>query len=76
MYRWKAQFRSRTTHSKYESRPPQAHLSMVIQICRGYPWRRGPSLGPIVEGMDIIVLLEMHEHEVCKVLNFEGYMKM
>ena len=38
--------------------------------------RRGPSLGPIVEGMDIIVLLELHEHEVCKVLNFEGYMKM
>jgi hypothetical protein len=43
--------------------------------CIGYPWRRGLGLGPIAEGKDIIILVEMHEHDGCKVPDFEGYKK-
>jgi hypothetical protein len=32
-------------------------------------------LGPVVEGKYIIILLETHEHDGCKVPNFEGYKK-
>lgn len=38
--------------------------------------KRGFGLGPIAEGMDIIVLLETHEYEGYRVSNFEGYTKM
>ena len=32
-------------------------------------------LGPIAEGQDIIFLIETHEHEGCRILDFEGYNK-
>ncbi|KAH9307610.1 hypothetical protein KI387_035521, partial [Taxus chinensis] len=51
-------------------------MHIVSWNCRGYPWRRGPGLGPIVEGKDIIILMETHEHEGCKVPKFEGYKKI
>lgn len=44
--------------------------------CGGYPSRRGPGLGPIVEGRDIICLTETHEHDGCKILVFDGYLKL
>lgn len=37
--------------------------------------KREPSLVPIVEGQDIIFPTEAHEHDRCKVLEFEGYKK-
>jgi hypothetical protein len=32
-------------------------------------------LGSIAEGKDIIILVETHEHDGCKVLDFKGYKK-
>jgi len=49
---------------------------MVSWNCRGYPWRRGPGLGSIAEGKDIIALMETHEHEGCRIPEFEGYNKV
>lgn len=42
----------------------------------GYPWRRGPGLGPIAEDKDIICLTETHEHDACKNPMFYGYLKL
>lgn len=53
----------------------QDHLKVVSWNCKGYPWRRGPEVGPIAEGNDVIILVETHEHDGCKVPNFEGYKK-
>jgi hypothetical protein len=33
-------------------------------------------VGPIAEERDIIILVETHEHEGCKVPSFEGYKKI
>jgi exonuclease III len=54
----------------------QVSLRLVCWNCRGYPWRRGPGLGPIEEDRDIICLIETHEHEGCKTPLFEGYWKI
>ena len=51
-------------------------LSLVCWNYRGYPWRRGPRLGPIAEDRDIVCLIETHEHEGCKITLFEGYLKL
>ena len=37
---------------------------------------RGPGLGPIVEGRDIIYLTKTHENDGCKTLVFDGYLKL
>lgn len=49
---------------------------MVSWNCRGYPWRRGPGLGPIAGDKDIILFTKTHEHDGCKVPEFEGYRKI
>lgn len=33
-------------------------------------------MGPTTEGKDIIILLETHEHEGCRVLEYEGFNKV
>lgn len=48
---------------------------MVSWNFRGFPWRRGPGLGPIATIKDIIVLTKTNEHEGCKVPKFDGYTK-
>lgn len=59
-----------------QSNPTQVYLSLVCWNCRGYPQRRGPGLGPIVEGRDIICLTETHKHDGCKTPVFDGYLKL
>lgn len=49
-----------------QSNPTQVYLSLFCWNCRGYPQRRGPGLGPITEGRDIICLTKTHEHDSCK----------
>ena len=49
---------------------------MVSWNRRGYPWRRGPGLGPIAGRKNIIILTETHKHDGCKVPEFEGYKKI
>ena len=44
--------------------------------CRGYPWRRGPRIGPIAERRDIICLTETHEHDGFKTPMFDDYLKL
>ena len=33
-------------------------------------------MGPVVEGKDVIILTETHEHEGCKVPDFDSYNKV
>ena len=49
-----------------QSNPTQVYLSLVCWNYRGYPSRRGPWIGPIAEGRDIICLTKTHEHDGCK----------
>jgi hypothetical protein len=63
------------SQGKYQLGPTHEKLKIVYWNCRGYPWRRGPRLGPIVEGRDIICPVETHEHAGYKSPTFEGYTK-
>lgn len=71
----KAHIRECFLNKKQEIGAPWDCLSVVSWNCRGYPWRRGPGVGSIVEGKDIIIFVETHDHESCKVMNFDGYKK-
>ena len=59
----KAQISDRITHNKQELGHTQEHLTIFSWNYRGYPWRRGPGLGPIAKKNDIIMLTETHEHD-------------
>ena len=41
-----------------------------------FPWRRGPGIGPIAKGREIIYLTETHEHDGCKTPMFDSYLKL
>jgi hypothetical protein len=71
----KAQISDRFSNKKYEIGAPQDCLQVISWNCRGYPWRRGPGLGSTTEGKYIIILVETHEYDGCKVPDFEGYKK-
>lgn len=80
----------KTRRSTWMKRGEESNLSLMCQTVqqsnptqglacwnyRGYPWKRGPVLGPIVEGRDIICLMETHEHDGCKTPAFNGYLKL
>ena len=78
-YAWlnkeKAHISDHFSNKKWEIEAPRDCLQVVSWNCRGYPWIRDSGLGPITKGTYIIILVETHEHDGCKVLDFEGTRK-
>ena len=48
-------------------------LQILSWNCWGFPWNKGPKLSWILNDVDIILLIEIWEHEESKVPNIDGF---